>query len=103
MNRHIQRLTESAEVRAAKDVPTPVIVDSKPQEIFRCPHCKDEIHEKHTYVRKASSAIPTAAVRSSGRPRTGQRLIRNGGHCWNLTRSKAGESFLLVIALGSGQ
>jgi hypothetical protein len=50
MNRHIQRLTESAEVRAAKDVPTPVIVDSKPQEIFRCPHCKDEIHEKHTYV-----------------------------------------------------
>lgn len=50
MNRHIMRLTESAEVRAAKDTPTPVIVDSRPQEFYRCPHCQQEIFEKHTYV-----------------------------------------------------
>lgn len=53
MNRHIQRLTESAEVRAAKDVPTQVIKDSRPIEIYRCPHCQQEIHEKHTYVEES--------------------------------------------------
>ncbi len=44
MNPLIQKLTES---QAAE--PLPVIIDSKPLEFWRCPHCKQEIHEKHTY------------------------------------------------------
>ncbi len=43
MNPLVQRLTES------KAEPLPVIVDSKPIEFWRCPHCKEEIHEKHMF------------------------------------------------------
>lgn len=50
MNPLVRQLTESAEIRTAKDTPTPVVVDSRPQEFYRCPHCQQEIHEKHTYV-----------------------------------------------------
>jgi hypothetical protein len=42
MNSLIQRLTEAKE-------PLPVIIDSKPVEFWRCPHCKQEIYEKHMY------------------------------------------------------
>ena len=50
MNPLIQRLTES--VDSDKSKPLPVIIDSRPVEIWRCPHCKDEIHEKHTFVKE---------------------------------------------------
>ena len=49
MNPLVRRLTESAEVAAAKAAPLPVIVDSRPESFWRCPHCKQEIHEKHMY------------------------------------------------------
>ena len=28
----------------------PVIKGSKPVEVWLCPHCNEQIHEKHTYV-----------------------------------------------------
>jgi len=51
MNSMIKRLTESEDqVRTDKSTPLPVIIDSRPVEFWRCPHCQQEIHEKHTYV-----------------------------------------------------
>lgn len=54
MNPLIQRLTESAPLGMGKPfrgAPVkPVVVDSRPVEYWRCPHCNNEIHEKHTYV-----------------------------------------------------
>lgn len=47
MSPHVQRLTESQAPVAPQ--PLPVIVDSRPVEYWRCPHCKQEIYEKHTY------------------------------------------------------
>lgn len=32
-----------------KNTPLPVIVDSRPVEFHRCPHCQQEIYEKHIY------------------------------------------------------
>lgn len=32
-----------------KSTPLPVIVDSRPVEFHRCPHCQQEIYEKHIY------------------------------------------------------
>lgn len=48
MNPLISRLTES-EVPAPKPTPLPIIQDTRPQTFWRCPHCKQEIFEKHTY------------------------------------------------------
>ena len=45
MNPLVQRLTEAA----GAVEPKPVIVDSRPVTYWRCPHCQQEIHEKHTY------------------------------------------------------
>lgn len=50
MNPLIQRLTESVDTAVDKRTPKPVIIDSRPVEYWRCPHCQQEIHEKHTYV-----------------------------------------------------
>lgn len=50
MNSLIRRLIESSDQVVAKAGPLPVVVDSKPQQIYKCPHCQQEIHEKHTYV-----------------------------------------------------
>lgn len=51
MNPLIQRLTESVDSRPFRGAAiAPVIVDSRPVEFWRCPHCKEEIYEKHTYV-----------------------------------------------------
>jgi hypothetical protein len=36
-------------VSADKTTPLPVIQDTKPMTILRCPHCQEEIHEKHSY------------------------------------------------------
>jgi len=48
MNPIIKRvLGESVE---SKDSPLPVIEDTRPARFFRCPHCQQEIHEKHDYV-----------------------------------------------------
>jgi len=32
-----------------KSTPLPVIQDTKPMTILRCPHCREEIYEKHSY------------------------------------------------------
>ena len=51
MNPLIQRLTESEQVISPdKNKPLPIIIDSRPVEFWRCPHCQQEIYEKHTYV-----------------------------------------------------
>ena len=49
MNPLVQRLTESV---AAPDTrtPLPVIIEQRPVDNWKCPHCQQEIHEKHTYV-----------------------------------------------------
>lgn len=48
MNLLVKQLTESSTIWT----PKPVIVDSRPQEFWRCPHCQQEIHEKHTALRE---------------------------------------------------
>lgn len=50
MNPLIQRLTESDALRTDKSTPLPVIIEQRPVDYWMCPHCKQEIHEKHTYV-----------------------------------------------------
>ena len=50
MNPLIQRLTESEGLRLNKSTPLPVIIEQRPVDYWKCPHCQQEIHEKHTYV-----------------------------------------------------
>ena len=49
MNPLVQRLTESVDAPDTRKA-LPVIIDSRPVEYWKCPHCQQEIHEKHTYV-----------------------------------------------------
>jgi hypothetical protein len=44
MNPLIKRIVEG------KDAVLAVIEDTKPVKFFRCPHCREEIYEKHTYT-----------------------------------------------------
>lgn len=51
MNPLIKRLTESEQVSSPdKNTPLPIIVEQRPVDYYVCPHCKQEIFEKHTYV-----------------------------------------------------
>lgn len=49
MNRLIQEaLGSSRQYESAP--PKPVIEDTRPVKFYRCPHCQQEIFEKHDYV-----------------------------------------------------
>jgi len=50
VNPLIQRLTESDALRTDNGTPLPVIIEQRSVDYWKCPHCKQEIHEKHTYV-----------------------------------------------------
>jgi len=50
MNLLVRKLTESSEINTDKSMPLPVIIEQRSVDYWRCPHCKQEIHEKHTYV-----------------------------------------------------
>jgi hypothetical protein len=57
VNKLIQRLTESGDqlkpVKPFAGAPVKdVVIDSRPVEFWRCPHCQEEIHEKHTYTQE---------------------------------------------------
>ena len=51
MNPLIKRLTEST-VNAGATEALPVIIDARPVSFWRCPHCQQEIHEKHVYEKE---------------------------------------------------
>ena len=49
MSNLIKRLTEARATTHAGAVPKPVIIAQRTEDYWKCPHCNEEIHEKHTF------------------------------------------------------
>ena len=50
MNVLIKRLLGESVAAPSKDVPMPIIEKTRPETYDVCPHCQQEIFEKHTYI-----------------------------------------------------